>query len=855
VQRGALKEARSSYATILPELRERHQDRDVARVLTDLSQIDSAEGQYRSALDNATEAATIFRRLNATAEEARAWMNAGLAEVNSGSYPTAQEHYNKALALYRTAAHRKGEIDALNNLGNTFYFQGAYADAYRRYDEALQLLEVHQNDREFGHERQLTWMNLANLYQRLGRYERALDYYSKRRSASQDLNASEQAQLLRNLGALYRRLGDPAKALETYRTAQALFRTCGHRDGEARVLINIGILLAFDLKRLPDAVQASSAALSLAEKTSNRQLIVQARRYRGEFQLRLGNLDEATDNFESSLNLAGRLGLAEEKWKALFGLGRIAQQRGAHDVTLKYLRQAVAEIESIHAKMGHSTLRGALATEERDVYDALIAALLEEPQPQLQDLFDLMENSRGRALLNGKPPDIARPMSISGVSSRLSSRTIVLEFWQGSNDAAMLWISRSGSGIVHRHLAPGSLDRIHARGRDSLEGDGESWEPLSPEVGSYLASFLTCLAQADLQHLILVPDGILKTVPLELLRVPGGNADSFLIVERYDVSYLPAASLIKSQSAYPRKEWAWPWQRRLLAFADPSMPAGSSSASTDVLPPDNAQLRLPESAAEALSVGRIVGGRSEIHLTADARKEYLLKGRSRGIPLVLFSTHAVADADDPARSRIVLAPAKGSASFDYLFAEEAYNLDLTGVDLVTVSACDAGKSRPDRAGRASGFQTAFLAAGARSTITALWSVGDRSAEEFMQQFYYYLSKGESKASALRLTKLKFLHSNNQFSQPRYWAPFVLYGEGNQPIATLFPWTYLCASVGATLLTVGLTALGASHLKRSQGQDGPGIGIAQQSYCSKLIRAANLDRTSGLGSSSTEDLSK
>ena len=76
-----------------------------------------------------------------------------------------------------------------------------------------------------------------------------------------------------------------------------------------------------------------------------------------------------------------------------------------------------------------------------------------------------------------------------------------------------------------------------------------------------------------------------------------------------------------------------------------------------------------------------------------------------------------------------------------------------------------------------------------------------------------------------------------------------------PIATLFPWTYLCASVGATLLTVGLTALGASHLKRSQGQDGPGIGIAQQSYCSKLIRAANLDRTSGLGSSSTEDLSE
>jgi hypothetical protein len=67
-----------------------------------------------------------------------------------------------------------------------------------------------------------------------------------------------------------------------------------------------------------------------------------------------------------------------------------------------------------------------------------------------------------------------------------------------------------------------------------------------------------------------------------------------------------------------------------------------------------------------------------------------------------------------------------------------------------------------------------------------------------------------------LTKLRLIHSNSQLSDPRYWAPFVLYGEGNQAIATLLPWTYLYASVGATLLLGGLAAIGVSYLKRNQG---------------------------------------
>ena len=62
--------------------------------------------------------------------------------------------------------------------------------------------------------------------------------------------------MLANLGTLYRRLGDSQKALRAYREAQGLFEQDRHLFGEIGVLKNIGIVLALDLERLPEALDA-----------------------------------------------------------------------------------------------------------------------------------------------------------------------------------------------------------------------------------------------------------------------------------------------------------------------------------------------------------------------------------------------------------------------------------------------------------------------------------------------------------------------------------------------------------------------------------------------------------------------
>jgi CHAT domain-containing protein len=223
---------------------------------------------------------------------------------------------------------------------------------------------------------------------------------------------------------------------------------------------------------------------------------------------------------------------------------------------------------------------------------------------------------------------------------------------------------------------------------------------------------------------------------------------------------------------------------------------------------------LPASAGEVRAIVDLLPARAEVHLAADARKRYLLDHRAAGVSLLHLSTHAVVDAENPDRSRILLAADPGGPAFDYLFQEEVYNLDLKGVDLVAVSACDTARGKLVRGEGVAAFSRAFLAAGASATITSLWRVADQPTADFMKQFYYFLAQGKSKADALRLAKLRFLRSGTRLARPRYWAAFILTGDGGDLSARAIPWSWLAGAAAVVLVIVmaqGLVTTGAKGI--------------------------------------------
>jgi CHAT domain-containing protein len=171
------------------------------------------------------------------------------------------------------------------------------------------------------------------------------------------------------------------------------------------------------------------------------------------------------------------------------------------------------------------------------------------------------------------------------------------------------------------------------------------------------------------------------------------------------------------------------------------------------------------------------------------------------VPLLHFSSHAIADTRDSDRSRILLAPPEPAGPVDYLFLREIYDLDLTGVQLVTLSACDTERGKVIRGEGVEGFSRALLAAGAASTITTMWDVADQASAELMKHFYFALASGESEASALRTAKLQFLRSGLAWSHPRYWAGYVLNGDGRQRLPRVVPWSVVAALLAGAIIAV------------------------------------------------------
>lgn len=113
-----------------------------------------------------------------------------------------------------------------------------------------------------------------------------------------------------------------------------------------------------------------------------------------------------------------------------------------------------------------------------------------------------------------------------------------------------------------------------------------------------------------------------------------------------------------------------------------------------------------------------------------------------------------------------------------LTALEISRLDLRGVDLVVLSACETGNGDIMQGEGVFGLQRAFKKAGAQTILMSLWKVADIPTEMLMTEFYKNLCEGKSKRESLRIAQktvreYKDSDGNSLFQDPQYWAGFIL----------------------------------------------------------------------------------
>lgn len=142
-------------------------------------------------------------------------------------------------------------------------------------------------------------------------------------------------------------------------------------------------------------------------------------------------------------------------------------------------------------------------------------------------------------------------------------------------------------------------------------------------------------------------------------------------------------------------------------------------------------------------------------------------------------------------------PAAG-ANDGVLTALEVGLLDLRGVELAVLSACETGRGRSAGGEGVLGLQRAFQVAGARAVVASLWQVPDAATQRLMTRYYHNLwGKKLTKLAALREAQLWMLREGaadpglkraavpdaadapapaDGRLPPFYWAAFTLAGD-------------------------------------------------------------------------------
>ena len=108
-----------------------------------------------------------------------------------------------------------------------------------------------------------------------------------------------------------------------------------------------------------------------------------------------------------------------------------------------------------------------------------------------------------------------------------------------------------------------------------------------------------------------------------------------------------------------------------------------------------------------------------------------------------------------------------------LTALEISKMDLRGLDLVVLSACQTALGDIDNEG-VYGLQRGFKKSGANTILMSLDKVDDEATKILMTEFYKNLMSGKKKLQSLKDAQ-KYLREvdNGKYNKPEYWASFIM----------------------------------------------------------------------------------
>ncbi len=235
----------------------------------------------------------------------------------------------------------------------------------------------------------------------------------------------------------------------------------------------------------------------------------------------------------------------------------------------------------------------------------------------------------------------------------------------------------------------------------------------------------------DVERLVLAPDGALFDVPWAALYDQQQADGQPYVGERYELTLLPSLAVL----ALPRPAPA----------SGPPTALGCSDTAQDIALQVDAEL---DTVQRLFPTARVINQAQVADLNATVAPR-----------LLHLSAHGQLKHEEPLLSQIFLADGP------FLLAD-AFNLALTGTELVLLSACETS-AMPKQGGVALAVAGAFLAAGAQAVVAGLWRIDAEATARLVANLYGELCGGAELPAALRRAQQALRTAG--YDHPYYWA--------------------------------------------------------------------------------------
>lgn len=704
----------------------------------------------------------------------------GRPQLSQGKYREAYRTYQKVLAISYRQASLMGIGIALNILADAAYRANNLDEALFASLLAYKVAETMKNKEEMG----VVELAFARMLKDQDPSLSVMWLLRAKESLKDSRYKEDYVRALPSLASSLRGLGDDEKALKVLEEAWELAQSLGDSPTQKRTKSEVATDYADDLARARkhekaiEVLQSAQTFFSASEKGNEAYtgiLYRLARSHAGikkpaeagryylsaytNYELTRANapgeearaqldknhkglVDDFVDYYLQSKDFAAALALLESN-----------KARTLNDVfedpSYKQVQDQWKEMERRHAKEAADLLESP--------GDELSPLKGHDMLPKIVALMQKQNDERRKlqASLQLKEMIVTRSLSkehVEEIKQRLPSDVAVLSFFIRHERASLFLVTQQGVQYFPLPVDTSEYQRTIRQLRVALTNPHNDFyrEPAQWLFKKIVEPVVRALPKT-VKILVYSPDGLLSRIPLEVFM----EGEKFL-ADRYAVYRIPSLRYVTSISEVK------------------ASPVQSGIACVD---PDISGARLPFQQETGRALEKLYGkGVTSLAGKECSESKLVAAIKSQKQPTFLhIGAHGNFYPVDAMESAIWLSPEEGSNTQAQVWNAKAMaTVDMSHIDLVTLSSCESGLTDPNVPRDVFGIARALFFAGVKSMVAPLWAVHDQATAEFMQAFHTAYGQNTPAVLALQQAQ-RSLVKTERYRHPYYWSAFVLTG--------------------------------------------------------------------------------